>query len=208
MRCSWRSTEGAAWWWPDLALAARSRCVAAGSGIGGHFTPPPSTSAAWWQPDLVLAAGSRHVEGGSMLSGRILTLGISPASTIWWSELELEPTPGMWRPDLLLVCSSSLPPLLPLPLGARCSMAQATSSLGPGGGAAPCWLIRSLAGSFRHPLSPAAVLRFFGEVKIRPLDAVAGQAPWWGLCRLPWTNSVFPLGRSVCVGSRHLWSPW
>jgi hypothetical protein len=41
MRCSWRSTGGAAWWWPDLALAAHSRCVAAGSGIASHFTPPP-----------------------------------------------------------------------------------------------------------------------------------------------------------------------
>jgi hypothetical protein len=152
------------------------------SGGRSHPLGVSTVTAAWWRPDLE-PLPARGVQIPPLI-------GVSVVSAVWQPELEL--TPGVRRPKLVLVRSFPPPPLLlPLPLGAQCSMAQAASSPGPSGGYAPFLSVGLMAGSFRHSLSPAAGLRFFGEVKTRPLCVAAGQALWWGLCRLPWGSSVF-----------------
>jgi hypothetical protein len=88
-----------------------SRRVAASSGIGGRFSPPRRLSG---DDGLVVPVSG----AGGQLPARGVwfrvewppppPLSVSAVSVAWRSELE--PTPGVWRPDPLLVRSFPPPP--------------------------------------------------------------------------------------------------
>jgi hypothetical protein len=137
-----------AWWWPC------SQCVAASFGIGGHFTPRRLWLGSGWCQRRAPDAWSH-----SVLSGRL----VPPIPRHLGGERSVA---VRVRVDSWCVVARSAagslvplsPLLLPLPLGARCSMAQAASLPGPDNGSVPCRSIGSLACSFRRSLSPMAAV--------------------------------------------------